>query len=43
MVLCLDFVDNLNNDDVYQSWRNTFPCLAYHLNFFAGDEVDEEN
>ena len=26
--LCLDFVDNLNNDDVYSSWSSTFPKLA---------------
>jgi hypothetical protein len=28
MVLCIDFVDNLNNDDVYHTWIKTFPKLA---------------
>jgi hypothetical protein len=26
--LCLDFVDNLNNQDVHSSWNTTFPSLA---------------
>jgi len=27
--LSVDFVDNLNNDQVYNSWREAFPKLAY--------------
>jgi hypothetical protein len=33
--LCLDFVDNLDNDDVYSSWSFTFPKLANQLNYLA--------
>lgn len=35
--LCLDFVDNLDNEDVYTSWKETFPKLAYQLNFCSGN------
>ena len=38
MRLCLDFIDNLNNDDVYYAWRKTFPSLAYRLNFIQEHE-----
>lgn len=39
--MCLDFVNNLDNDDVYTSWRETFPRLAYQLNF-CGDKEKKE-
>lgn len=35
--LCLDFVDNLNNNDVYTSWNSTFPFLTNQLNFLDED------
>ena len=40
MKLCIDFVDNLNNDDVYYSWRKTFPRLASQLNLIKDDEPE---
>lgn len=30
----------MNNDEVYNSWKETFPQLAYHLNFI--DAKDDE-
>ena len=33
ITLCLDFVDNLNNKDVYISWYPIFSSLVYQLNF----------
>jgi hypothetical protein len=35
--LCLDFVDNLNNQDVYSSWSSTFSKLTNQLNFLGED------
>jgi hypothetical protein len=43
MRLCLDFVDNLNNDEVYFAWRETFPKLAYQLNFINEEEEKEQD
>ena len=37
--LSLDFVDNLNNDDLYQSWRDAFPKMVFLLNFVKEDEA----
>lgn len=33
--LSLDFIDNMNvsSEDLYNSWKPTFPKLAYQLNF----------
>jgi len=41
MKLCIEFVDNLNNDDVYYSWRKTFPKLAYQLNTIPDTTPDK--
>jgi len=30
--VCLNFVDNLDNDDAYKSWREAFPKLASLMN-----------
>ena len=30
-------MDNLDNDDLYRSWKETFPKLAYQLNFCDGN------
>lgn len=27
--VALEFIDNLNNDDVYNTWKATFPKLAH--------------
>ena len=37
MSLCLDFIDNLDNEDAYLSYRVTFPKLAKLLNHMEED------
>jgi hypothetical protein len=40
--LCLDFVDNLNNQDVHSSWTATFPYLIGQLNLLKDDQDHTE-
>lgn len=37
--LSLEFIDNLNVEDLYLSWRDTFPKLVFLLNFIKEDEA----
>lgn len=35
--LSLEFINNMDNDDVYYSWREAFPHLIFRLNFVDQD------
>ena len=37
-VLCLDFIDNLDNTAVYEEWIETLPKLCYELNFITSKD-----
>jgi hypothetical protein len=39
--LALEYVDNLNSETLYSSWRATFPNLAYRLNFVPKNETKQ--
>jgi hypothetical protein len=38
--ICLDFCDNLDNEDVHSSWAATFPKLTIQLNYLGDDAED---
>jgi hypothetical protein len=38
MVLCLEFIDNLDNTAVYEEWIRTLPKLCFELNYITSKD-----
>jgi len=41
--LSLEFIDNLDNDEVYQSFMNIFEKFVYQLNYIKDEEENLNN
>lgn len=41
--LSLEFIDNLDNDEVYQSFMNIFEKFVYQLNYIKDEEENSND